>query len=394
MAGTYHELVEELRPLVAETSVDQLAERLDTATVVDIRESDEYLLGAIPGAVFLPRGVLESGIPEYAPQRDADIVLYCATGHRSVLAAHSLQQIGYTNVSSLAGGIEEWKTRPSISPAKGSRVEAVEIPDTLTTEQRSRYSRHLTLPEVGEGGQRKLLASRVLLIGAGGLGSPAALYLAAAGVGTLGIVDSDVVDTSNLQRQILHDTSRLGESKVNSARRTLEAINPDVNIESHETRLGATNVLEIMDGYDVVVDGADNFPTRYLVNDASLHLKVPVVHGSIFRFEGQATVFHPYEGPCYRCLFAEPPPPELAPSCAEAGVLGVLPGIVGSIEAVETLKLLLGIGQSLVGRLLLYDALEQDFRILSLHRNPDCLACSDPTEPPRIVEYDQHCLPG
>ena len=395
MAGTYHELVEELRPFIREITTTELADRLDRAILVDIRESDEFNLGAIPGSVFLPRGVLEAGIVEYAADHDAEIVLYCATGHRSVLAAHSLQQLGYSNVSHLAGGIAEWKTRAVDGAGREiSALGTTLVPDTLTVEQRSRYSRHLTLPEVGESGQLKLLGSKVLLVGAGGLGSPAALYLAAAGVGTIGIIDSDVVDASNLQRQILHNSDRIGDPKVDSARQTLEAINPDVTIATFETRLGAGNVLEIMAGYDVVVDGADNFPTRYLVNDASLHLKIPVVHGSIFRFEGQATVFHPYEGPCYRCLFAEPPPPELAPSCAEAGVLGVLPGIVGSIEAVEALKLLLGIGESLVGRLLLYDALEQDFRILSLHRNPDCPACSDPTEPPRIVEYDQYCLPG
>ena len=395
MASTYHELVDELRPFVRETTVAELGERIDTAILIDIREAEEFNLGAIPGSVFLPRGVLEAGIVEYASEADTEIVLYCATGHRSVLAAHSLQQIGYTNVSSLAGGIEEWKTRAAAGSAIASTSpETIEVPDTLTTEQRGRYSRHLTLPEVGESGQRKLLASKVLLIGAGGLGSPAALYLAAAGVGPLGIVDSDVVDASNLQRQILHDTHRLGEKKVDSARQTLEAINPDVVIETYATRLTAGNVLDIMAGYDVVVDGADNFPTRYLVNDASLHLRIPVIHGSIFRFEGQATVFQPYEGPCYRCLFAEPPPPELAPSCAEAGVLGVLPGIIGSIEAVETLKLLLGIGESLVGRLLLYDSLDQDFRTLSLHRNPECVACSDPANPPQIVEYDQYCVPG
>ena len=395
MASTYHELVDELRPSVRETTVAELVERIGSAVLVDIREAEEFNLGAIPGSVFLPRGVLEAGIGEYAAEPDTDIVLYCATGHRSVLAAHSLQQLGYTNVSSLAGGIEEWKTRVvSGSPLVSSNPKVIQVPDTLTTEQRGRYSRHLTLPEVGESGQRRLLASKVLLIGAGGLGSPAALYLAAAGVGTLGIVDSDGVDASNLQRQILHDTHGLGEKKVDSARQTLEAINPDVLVNTYATRLSAGNVLDIMDGYDVVVDGADNFPTRYLVNDASLHLRIPVIHGSIFRFEGQATVFQPYDGPCYRCLFAEPPPPELAPSCAEAGVLGVLPGIIGSIEAVEAQKLLLGIGESLVGRLLLYDALEQDFRTLSLHRNPDCLACADPANPPRIVEYDQYCVPG
>jgi molybdopterin/thiamine biosynthesis adenylyltransferase len=292
--------------------------------------------------------------------------------------------MGYSNVSSLAGGMTRWK-------AEGRPWE---IPEMLDDDQRVRYSRHILLPEVGEEGQRQLLGSRVLLIGAGGLGSPVALYLAAAGVGTLGIIDYDTVDLSNLQRQILHNVDRVGTLKVESATETISRLNPDVEVEPFAARLTADNVLDVMAGYDVVVDGADNFPTRYLVNDAALHLHIPVVHGSIFRFEGQATVFSPYSGPCYRCLFPEPPPPELAPSCAEAGVLGVLPGVIGSVEAMETIKLLLGIGEPLVGRLLVYESLGQEFRTLQIRRDPDCPACADEAHPPRLIDYDDACRPG
>ncbi len=381
---TYQELVDALRPSITEITTGELAARLADVAIVDIREPHEYDQGTIPGSLLMPRGVLEIDLTARIPDRSREIVLYCSGGHRSVLAADSLQRLGYRKVSSLAGGFEQWKAE--------QREWA--LPRTLSGEQRSRYSRHLLLPEVGEEGQQRLLESKALIIGAGGLGSPVALYLAAAGVGTIGIVDFDVVDGSNLQRQILHDSRRIGTPKAESARETLRALNPDVRVAVHQTRFTADNALEIIDGYDVVVDGADNFPTRYLVNDASLHLRVPVVHGSIFRFEGQATVFDPYRGPCYRCLFPEPPPPELAPSCAEAGVLGVLPGVIGSIEAMEALKLLLGIGESLAGRLLLYDALEEDFRIVALRRDPDCPACADESHPPQIVEYDQHCTPA
>ena len=381
---TYNELVDALRSQVNETTTDYLADRLNDAVVIDIREAAEYEAGAIPGSVFLSRGVLESNITAQIPDRHREIILYCATGHRSVLAANSLQLLGYSRVSSLAGGFEHWK----------AEQREWEVPTTLSGDQRSRYARHLQLPEVGEEGQQRLLESKALIIGAGGLGSPVALYLAAAGVGTIGIVDFDLVDATNLQRQILHDVRRIGTLKAESARETIRALNPDVKVKAYPTRLTAENALEIMSGYDVVVDGADNFPTRYLVNDASLHLRIPVVHGSIFRFEGQATVFDPYNGPCYRCLFAEPPPPELAPSCAEAGVLGVLPGVIGSIEAMEALKILLGVGETLAGRLLLYDALSEDFRTVNLRRDPDCPACSDEDHPPRIVEYDQYCTPA
>jgi molybdopterin/thiamine biosynthesis adenylyltransferase len=292
-------------------------------------------------------------------------------------------ELGYSDVQSLIGGFNKWKDddRPWAAPR------------TLAPAQRNRYQRHLLLPEVGEAGQLKLLDSKVLLLGAGGLGSPAAYYLAAAGVGTLGIIDMDVVDESNLQRQILHNMDRIGERKVDSAKKTLTALNPDVNVVTYDVRLGADNILEIIDGYDVIVDGTDNFPTRYLVNDASLLKRIPVVHGSIFRFEGMVTVFDPYNGPCYRCFVPEPPPAELAPSCAEAGVLGVLPGIVGSIQAIETIKVLLGLGETLVGRLLSYDALEQSFRTFKVRRDPACPACGADGGEIVIAEYDELCMP-
>jgi molybdopterin/thiamine biosynthesis adenylyltransferase/rhodanese-related sulfurtransferase len=385
MALTYQEMVARVRRDISEVTPAEVEARLGSGVVlVDVREADEFEQGAIEGARLIPRGLLESSILMQVPDASREIVLYCAVGARSAFAAKALQDMGYERVSSMAGGFGRWK-------AEGR---AWRIPVTLTKDQRSRYSRHTLLPEVGEEGQARLLDSKVLLVGAGGLGSPAALYLAAAGVGTLGIVDFDVVDASNLQRQILHSTDRIGQPKVESARETLQALNPDVKVEPYRERLSASNVLDIMSGYDVVVDGGDNFPTRYLVNDASLHLRVPVVHGAIFRFEGQASVFKPYEGPCYRCLFPQPPPAELAPSCAEAGVLGVLPGIVGSIEAMETIKLLLGIGEPLVGRLLTYDALTQEFRRLNLRRNPACPACANEDLPPAIVEYDDLCMPA
>ena len=381
MTKSYRDLVDAAKRQIREIDPEELDRRRLALTVLDIREADEYEQGAIPDAVFVPRGNLESAISVHVPDADREVVLYCAGGARSALAAKTLQEMGYSNVWSLEGGFDRWKTEGY----------AWETPDALSNDQRSRYSRHILLPEIREEGQAKLLDSKVILIGAGGLGSPAAIYLAAAGVGTIGIVDDDVVDASNLQRQILHNMDRLGQSKVESARETLTALNPDVKIEPHDVRLSAGNVLDVLDGYDVIVDGGDNFPTRYLVNDASLHLRTPVVHGSIFRFDGQVSLFDPYSGPCYRCQYPEPPPPELAPSCAEAGVLGVLPGIIGSIQAVETIKLLLGIGDSLVGRLLTYDALGQEFMDLTIRRNPDCPACADESMPPRIVEYDATC---
>ena len=353
------------------------------AVVLDVREPDEYEQGALPGALHIPRGTLETCVEGRIPDKSSHVVVYCAGGTRSAFAAQTMQQLGYTDVASVIGGFNRWKD-------EGRSWSA---PRSLTPEQRNRYQRHLLLPEVGEAGQITLLDSKVLLLGAGGLGSPAALYLAAAGVGTLGIIDMDVVDASNLQRQILHNTDRIGERKVDSAKKTLTLMNPDINVVTYDVRLGADNILDIIDGYDVIVDGTDNFPTRYLVNDASLLKRIPVVHGSIFRFEGQATVFNPYHGPCYRCMIPEPPPAELAPSCAEAGVLGVLPGIVGSIQAVEAIKILLGIGDTLEGRLLAYDALEQSFRTFKVHRDPECPACGPDAAPIVIAEYDDLCMP-
>jgi molybdopterin/thiamine biosynthesis adenylyltransferase len=381
---TYRDLVARARATITEINGADLEPILDEYNIIDVREVDEHSQGAIPGARLLPRGLLERDIGGVLPDNETRIAVYCAGGHRSALAALSLGQMGYSNVVSLAGGFDRWK----------EEGRAWRVGEGLTPDQRNRYSRHVLLPEVGEKGQTRLLEAKVLIIGAGGLGSPAALYLAAAGVGTIGIVDFDTVDATNLQRQILHNLDRVGMPKPDSARETLGSLNPDVKVITHNDRLRADNALEIMSGYDVIIDGGDNFPTRYLVNDASLHLRVPVVHGSIFRFEGQASVFTPYDGPCYRCLFVEPPPPELAPSCAEAGVLGVLPGIIGSIEAMEAIKLVLGIGDSLAGRLMIYDALEEDFTTVPIERDPTCPACSDPEMPPALVDYDQNCRPA
>ncbi len=381
---SFRELLAQTKGRIREIPTSEAEARLgDHAIFLDVREQDEHDAGAIPGAIPIPRGHLESQVETKIPTADAPIVIYCAGGIRSAFAAETLEALGYSDVVSMAGGFGQWKNedRPWITPA------------ALSPEQRDRYKRHILLPEVGESGQQQLLESKVLLLGAGGLGSPAAMYLAAAGVGTLGIVDMDVVDASNLQRQILHNMDRIGERKVDSAKKTLTLLNPDVNVVTHDVRLGADNVLDIIDGYDVVLDGTDNFPTRYLLNDASLLKRIPVVHGSIFRFEGQVTVFKPYDGPCYRCLLPEPPPPELAPSCAEAGVLGVLPGIVGSIQALETIKILLDLGDPLIGRLLAYDALEQSFRTFKLRRDPTCPACGEDAGPIVIAEYDQNCLP-
>jgi sulfur-carrier protein adenylyltransferase/sulfurtransferase len=382
---SFRELLAETKRQIREidTATADEARRQPGAVVLDVREPDEYEQGAIPGAVHIARGNLESNIENRVPNHATPLIVHCAGGTRSAFAAKTLEELGYTDVVSVKGGFNKWKDE--------GRDWAV--PRSLTPEQRNRYQRHLLLPEVGIEGQLKLLDAKVLLLGAGGLGSPAALYLAAAGVGTLGIVDMDVVDESNLQRQILHSMDRIGERKVDSAKKTLTALNPDVSVVAHDVRLGADNVVDIISGYDVVVDGADNFPVRYLLNDASLKVGVPVVHGSIFRFEGQATVFKPYDGPCYRCLIPEPPPAELAPSCAEAGVLGVLPGIIGSIQALEAIKLILGLGESLSGRLLAYDALEESFRTFKVNRDPACPTCSLPPDQIVIAEYDEFCMP-
>ncbi len=380
---TPRELLAQVRAAITEVDPEEAEHRFGTCTFLDVREPDEYEQGAIPGAVHLPRGNLEFGVEGRIPVKEGTVVVYCAGGTRSAFAARTLTDLGYKDVVSMAGGFNRWK----------DEGRAWKVPRTLTSDQRNRYQRHLLLPEVGETGQQKLLDSKVLLLGAGGLGSPAALYLAAAGVGTIGVIDMDVVDESNLQRQILHNMDRVGERKVDSAKKTLSALNPDVAVETFDMRLGADNVLDVLDGYDLVVDGTDNFPTRYLVNDASLLKRIPVVHGSIFRFEGQVTVFDPYNGPCYRCLIPEPPPVELAPSCAEAGVLGVLPGIVGSIQALEAIKMLLGLGDPLVGRLLAFDALEETFRTFKVRRDPECPACGEHAGEIVIAEYDELCMP-
>ena len=368
---------------IREVDPQEVAAHLGDYTLLDVREPDEYEQGAVPGAVHIARGQLEFSVEGRIVDKTTPVAIYCAGGTRSAFAAKTLQDLGYQDVVSVIGGFNKWKDEGL--PWK--------TPQTMSAEQRIRYGRHLLLPEVGEKGQMKLLDSKVLLLGAGGLGSPAALYLAAAGVGTLGIIDMDVVDSSNLQRQILHNVERIGMRKVDSAKMTLTAMNPDLEVKTYDTRLGANNILDIIDGYDVIVDGTDNFPTRYLVNDAALVKNIPVVHGSIFRFEGQVTVFAPYVGPCYRCMIPEPPPAELAPSCAEAGVLGVLPGIVGSIQAVEAIKILLGLGEPLIGRLLTYDALDQSFRTFKVRRDPECPACGEHAGPIQIAEYDDLCMP-
>jgi sulfur-carrier protein adenylyltransferase/sulfurtransferase len=382
--ATYRELLERTKSEIDEVDASQAQELLaqNSLAVVDVREREEWDEGHLPGAVHVPRGNLESRIEGVVPDKSRQILVYCAAGNRSAFAAKTLDELGYDNVVSLAGGFTDWKRNGF----------PYEVPQALDADKRRRYSRHLLIPEVGEEGQLRLLQSRILLIGAGGLGSPASLYLAAAGVGTLGIVDDDAVDETNLQRQIVHSTDRLGESKAESAKRTIEALNPDVTVKVFKERLTSENVDRILgEGWDVIVDGADNFPTRYLLNDASVWHGIPIVHGSIFRFEGQTTVFKPKEGPCYRCLFPQPPPPELAPSCAEGGVLGVLPGIVGSLQANEALKLALGVGEPLVGRLLLFDALETQFTEITLRRDPDCPVCGDNPTITDYIDYVEFC---
>jgi molybdopterin/thiamine biosynthesis adenylyltransferase/rhodanese-related sulfurtransferase len=349
--------------------------------LVDVRESEEVARGLIPGAKHVPRGYLESRIEGAVPDRSQHVVLYCASGNRSALAAKTLADLGYENVESMTGGYTLWKDRGY----------DVEIPRVLTPEQRERYSRHMLVPEIGAEGQQKLLDAKVLLLGAGGLGSPTALYLAAAGVGTIGIVDDDDVDLSNLQRQVIHTTDRIGMPKVDSAEQAMKELNPDVDVVKYQTRLDASNIMEILEGYDIVVDGADNFPTRYLLNDASVRLKIPVVSASILGFDGQLSVFAPYEGPCYRCLYPVPPPAELAPSCGANGVLGVLPGTMGLLQATEVVKLITGAGEPLVGRLLLYEALGATFTELKVRRDPECAVCSRPPE--EIAEDEMGVFP-
>jgi molybdopterin/thiamine biosynthesis adenylyltransferase/rhodanese-related sulfurtransferase len=378
--ATYQQILKQVKSEIREVSVDEVRAR-KPAVLLDVRESDEYDDGFIPGALWIPRGKLELRIEDAIPERDREIVIYCAGGNRSALAARTLKDLGYSNVASMAGGWNAWKRAGA----------PTEKPFIFTTEQKSRYARHLMLPEIGEAGQAKLLQSKVLLLGAGGLGAPAALYLAAAGVGTLGVVDDDVVDASNLQRQVIHNTTRIGTPKVESAKKTIVELNPDVQVKTHQLRLTSENVLDVIGGYDLIVDGTDNFQTRYLLNDASLMLRKPVVNASIFQFEGQVTVFKPFEGPCYRCLYPEPPPPGMAPSCNEAGVLGVLPGVIGVVQATEAVKLILGLGKPLVGRLLQYDALNMKFREFKLPRDPKCVTCSEPGKKIELIDYDAFC---
>jgi sulfur-carrier protein adenylyltransferase/sulfurtransferase len=355
--------------------------------IIDVREGEEYSIAHLPGAKHVPRGYLESRIDAAVPDRKQRVILYCATGQRSALAAHTLTELGFEDVASMTGGITLWKDRGY----------EVEVPHTLTAEQRDRYSRHVLVPEVGLEGQMKLLDAKVLLLGAGGLGAPAALYLAAAGVGTLGIVDDDVVDLSNLQRQVIHRTDGIGTPKVDSAEAAIKALNPDVNVVKYQTRINASNIMEIIEGYDIVLDGVDNFPTRYLLNDASVRLKIPVVSAAILGFEGQLSVFAPYEGPCYRCLFRQPPPAELAPSCGANGVLGVLPGTMGMLQATEVIKLIIGSGDPLIGRLLMYDALAATTTELKVRRDPECPICSrdpediDDAEMGVFPDYEAFC---
>ena len=387
MSPSGAEVIRQIKSQVDEVDPSEVKAALtaadgDAPVLVDVRESTEWDVGHIPGATHVPRGYLESRIDGVVGDRSRPVVLYCASGQRSALAAHTLKELlGYERVSSMTGGITLWKDRGY----------DVEVPRSLTPEQRERYSRHLLVPEIGLEGQTKLLEAKVLLLGAGGLGSPTALYLAAAGVGTLGIVDYDVVDLSNLQRQVIHTTDRIGVPKVDSAEQAIKAINPDVDVVKHRTRLDASNVTEIVQGYDVIVDGVDNFPTRYLLNDATVRLGIPVVSASILGFDGQLSVFKPYDGPCYRCLYPVPPPAELAPSCGANGVLGVLPGTMGLLQATEVIKLVTGAGEPLVGRLLLYEALGATFTELKVRRDPDCPICS--REPEDIAEEEMGVFP-
>ncbi len=385
MAKTYSDLLQETRAAIKQVSLEELKgrlERREAFTLVDVREKDEWRQGFIPGSVHVPRGFLEMQAGSRLPDKKAKIVVYCAGGIRSAFAAKALQDLGYESVESANPGYGDWKD-------KGYPIE---VPFAFTPDQLDRYSRHLLLPEVGEKGQEKLLKGRVLLLGAGGLGSPAALYLAAAGVGTLGVIDGDHVDASNLQRQVIHGMDRVGMDKVESAAKTIRNLNPDVKVVPFKTRLDSSNVDAIFDqGWDVIVDGLDNFPTRYLVNDASVFKRIPVVHGSIFRFDGQITTFWPGKGPCYRCLYPEPPPAHLAPSCAEAGVLGLLPGAIGILQATEAVKIILGKGEPLVGRLLQYDSLDMAFKQFKLRRDPECPVCGDKPTISEYIDYEQFC---
>ena len=380
--ASFRDLLTQTKAKITEVTTEQGNQLIDDgAVLLDVREPEEYGQGAIPDSLHVSRGQLESNVENRIPDKATKLVVMCAGGVRSAFAAKTLAELGYTDVVSMGGGFNKWKDEGRLWV----------VPTTLSAEQRNRYQRHILIPEVGEVGQLKLLDAKVLCLGAGGLGSPASLYLAAAGIGTLGIVDMDVVDASNLQRQILHNVDRIGDRKVDSAKKTLTALNPDISVVTHDVRLDASNIVDIISGYDIVVDGTDNFPVRYMLNDASVKLGIPVVHGSIFRFEGQVTVFDPRTGPTYRDMLPEPPPPELAPSCAEAGVLGVLPGIVGSIQALEAIKLILGHGHTLVGRLLAFDAAEMEFNEFRLNVDPKNQVIYENRDRIEITELDGLC---
>jgi sulfur-carrier protein adenylyltransferase/sulfurtransferase len=384
MSKTFKQIMEEARTEIKELpagEVNDLLERDGKHILLDVREREEYREGHLDGALSLPRGFLEINVESTIPDKSAPIIAYCAGGVRSLLAAKAMKEMGYQNVISMSGGYSAWKT------AGYKWVQDRQF----TQEQATRYSRHFLLPEVGEEGQAKLLDAKVLMVGAGGLGSPAAYYLAAAGVGTLGIVDNDVVDLSNLQRQILHTNDRVGKPKTESAKQTIQALNPDVRVIPYQEKLTSQNIMRIIDDYDIIVDGCDNFPTRYLVNDACFITKKPNVHGSIFQFEGQATVFYPGKGPCYRCLYPEPPPPDMAPSCQEAGVLGVLPGLIGVIQALETIKLIIGKGDPLVGKLLCFNTLSMDINTLTLKPDPACPLCGEKPTIHQLIDYEEFC---
>lgn len=384
MAKTYKAMMDEARQTIPELTIDEVKERLErgeACAVLDVREREEYREGHIAGAIPLPRGFLEMRVEETLPDKTQPVIAYCAGGVRSLIAARTMKELGYENVSSMAGGYTAWKNAGYKWVADRQ----------FSQEQITRYARHFSLPDVGEQGQAKLLDAKVLCVGAGGLGSPVAYYLAAAGIGTIGIADHDTVDMSNLQRQILHTNDRVGMPKVESARMTLEALNPDVTVIPIQERLSSENVMRLITGYDVVVNGCDNFPTRYLINDACVMARKILVDGSIFQFEGQATVFSPDEGPCYRCLFPEPPPPGMAPSCAEAGVLGVLPGLVGCVQALEAIKVILGAGTPLIGRMIHFDTLSTEIRVLKLRRDPNCLVCSEHPTITELIDYEEFC---
>jgi adenylyltransferase/sulfurtransferase len=384
MAKTFGEVMAEARQSVPEWTPDEVRQRMSNGgghTLIDVREKEEYREGHLAGALSVPRGFLDMRIEEAVPDKDTKVILYCAGGTRSLLAGRTMRELGYTNVVSMSGGYGGWKGAGH--PWEADRQ--------FTPDQLNRYSRHFLLPEVGEVGQGKLLDAKVLCIGAGGLGSPTAFYLAAAGVGTIGIVDMDVVDVSNLQRQILHTNDRVGMPKVESAQKTLNALNPDIKVIGIQERVSSDNIMELIRDYDVIVDGCDNFPTRYLVNDACFMAGKPNVHGSIFQFEGQATVFYPHKGPCYRCLFPEPPPPGAAPSCQEAGVLGVLPGLVGCVQALETIKVILGVGKPLIGRMIYFDTLSMELRIHKLRKDPSCPLCGERPTVTELIDYEEFC---